>query len=70
MEENLEPKIGIVAHIAGAVSGVLLGFIFYKNYSTTKVMIHRATQWISVILVICWVSVTIFYNIKYNNVQL
>lgn len=29
--ENKDPKIHITAHVAGAVSGILLGFIFYES---------------------------------------
>ena len=70
LQGNLQPKIGIAAHVAGAISGILLGFIFYKNLHSSKVMIHRATKWISMILVTCWIAVTIFYNIKYNKEHL
>lgn len=29
--EHREPQIAIYSHVAGAFSGVLLGFIFYEN---------------------------------------
>lgn len=62
---NSEPRIHLVAHICGALSGLTLGFIFYRNITTSKVIINRLLNILCLILFTCWLFVTIYYNIKH-----
>lgn len=62
---NREPRIHIVAHIAGAISGILLGFIFYQGTGKDRennlkfVTLQRA----SAVLYVSFIILVIVINV-------
>lgn len=66
---NSEPKIGVVAHICGALCGIILGFIVYKNTTSSKIILNRTIRCLCLILFVCWLTVTIYYNVEYSKTK-
>jgi membrane associated rhomboid family serine protease len=60
LNNNEEPRIHIAAHVAGAFSGILLGFIFYHQQNSKKDFIYA--KWISIGLFMTFILVVIAIN--------
>jgi membrane associated rhomboid family serine protease len=70
MNENKEPKIHINAHIAGALSGILLGFIFYESHRIDEEENEKKfkiVKWISIAIYLSFILVTIILNLLSLN---
>lgn len=65
VEGNKEPKIHINAHIAGALSGILLGFACYGNYRHKKTH-FKIAWWLSMICYASFVVAVIIINLARN----
>lgn len=60
---NKEPKIHITAHVAGALSGVLLGFIFYQNRDED--LKFKILKWISLAIYLGFVMLVTAMNVMH-----
>lgn len=64
--ENREPKIAVGSHVAGALSGILLGFIFYaNNHHENKELKFKLFKRISIVAYLSFVVVAIFLNVMW-----
>ena len=57
---NSQPRIGVAAHISGAVSGVLIGFIVYRG---SKLIYYRIFKYLSLFIYLGCFITTIIYNV-------
>lgn len=62
LNNNEEPRIHIAAHIAGALSGVLLGFIFYHQKNSKKDFIYAKRISIGLLTIFIFVVFVIIFN--------
>lgn len=70
--ENREPQIAVRSHIAGALSGILLGFIFYENHrqeSRDVGLKFKILKRTSMVLYLCFVSLIILFNVMWSFVK-
>ncbi|KXJ83888.1 hypothetical protein RP20_CCG027953 [Aedes albopictus] len=58
---NLQPRIGVPAHVSGAICGLLIGFLVYRG---EKVVHFRIGRYVAALLLSGWVVATILYNVK------
>ncbi|XP_065094649.1 rhomboid-related protein 1 [Ochlerotatus camptorhynchus] len=58
---NLQPRIGVPAHVSGAICGLLIGFIVYQG---EKLMHFRIARYGAMVLLSGWVVATIMYNMQ------
>lgn len=63
--ENREPQIAVRSHIAGAVSGVLLGFILYGSEKTCEddKLKFRILKTASLVCCCCFLFVVIVIDV-------
>lgn len=67
--EHREPQIAIPSHIAGALSGILFGFIVYevdRHNNRDENSVFRVLKWASIAFLLCFVAVVVLINV--NNV--
>uniref|UniRef100_A0A023EQZ2 Putative rhomboid-6 n=1 Tax=Aedes albopictus TaxID=7160 RepID=A0A023EQZ2_AEDAL len=58
---NLQPRIGVPAHVSGAICGLLIGFLVYRG---EKVVHFRIGRYVAALLLSGWVVATILYNVE------
>lgn len=64
--ENREPQIAVRSHIAGALSGILLGFIFYEGHRSEnrdEDLKFKILKWASLAGYLSFVTIVILVNI-------
>lgn len=64
--ENREPQIAVRSHIAGALSGILLGFIFYEAHRSEnrdEDLKFKILKWASLGGYLSFVTIVILVNI-------
>ncbi|XP_070503074.1 rhomboid-related protein 1-like [Chironomus tepperi] len=66
LNNNEEPKIHIVAHISGAICGIILGFIFYKKSKTDNDDAKGAKyfKWISIACYLTFICFVIIVHVS------
>ncbi|XP_053664555.1 rhomboid-related protein 2 [Anopheles marshallii] len=69
---NHQPRIGVAAHISGAVCGLLIGFVVYRSKvepDTSKVVVvFRTLRYLATVLLLAWIGVTVLYNLDRSHV--
>uniref|UniRef100_A0A182Q7X4 Rhomboid-like protein n=1 Tax=Anopheles farauti TaxID=69004 RepID=A0A182Q7X4_9DIPT len=69
---NLQPRIGVAAHISGAACGLLIGFVIYQSKvepdSSSAIMILRVLRYLAVVLLLAWLGCTVLYNLDRSHV--
>ncbi|XP_055548382.1 protein rhomboid [Wyeomyia smithii] len=58
---NLAPRIGVAAHVSGALCGLLFGFIAYQG---GKVVGFRIARYLALLLYCGWIVATVMYNLQ------
>lgn len=58
---NLQPRIGVPAHVSGAICGLLIGFIVYQG---GKEIHLRIARYVAALLLFGWIVATIMYNVQ------
>ncbi|XP_055641036.1 rhomboid-related protein 2 [Toxorhynchites rutilus septentrionalis] len=58
---NLQPRIGVAAHVSGATCGLLFGFIVYQG---GKLVYFRIARYAGLLLYLGWIVATVFYNME------
>ncbi|XP_058815494.1 rhomboid-related protein 2 [Topomyia yanbarensis] len=58
---NLAPRIGVAAHVSGAICGLLFGFIAYQG---GKELCFRVARYTAALLYLGWIVATVVYNIE------
>ncbi|XP_058453513.1 rhomboid-related protein 2 isoform X2 [Malaya genurostris] len=58
---NLAPRIGVAAHVSGAICGLLFGFIVYQG---GKELFFRVARYAALLLFFGWIIATIVYNVE------
>ncbi|XP_062548968.1 uncharacterized protein LOC134213700 [Armigeres subalbatus] len=61
---NLQPRIGVPAHVSGAICGLMIGFIVYQG---EKVMPFRIARYAAALLLSGWVVATVMYNVEVRS---
>ncbi|KAL9708322.1 hypothetical protein quinque_011840 [Culex quinquefasciatus] len=59
---NLQPRIGVAAHVSGAICGLLIGFIVYRGGE--KTMAFRIARYAALLLYVAWIVATVVYNVE------
>uniref|UniRef100_A0A8D8B252 Protein rhomboid n=1 Tax=Culex pipiens TaxID=7175 RepID=A0A8D8B252_CULPI len=59
---NLQPRIGVAAHVSGAICGLLIGFIVYRG--AEKTMAFRIARYAALLLYVAWIVATVVYNVE------
>uniref|UniRef100_A0A1Q3FSA0 Putative rhomboid family n=1 Tax=Culex tarsalis TaxID=7177 RepID=A0A1Q3FSA0_CULTA len=59
---NLQPRIGVAAHVSGAICGLLIGFIVYRGGE--KTMAFRIARYAGMLLYVAWIVATVVYNVE------
>ncbi|XP_049536549.1 protein rhomboid-like [Anopheles darlingi] len=69
---NLQPRIGVAAHVSGALCGLVIGFVFFRPMeapeSTRLQIVFRLLRYLGATLAIAWIVVTLLYNLDRTNV--
>uniref|UniRef100_A0A182YFZ5 Rhomboid-like protein n=1 Tax=Anopheles stephensi TaxID=30069 RepID=A0A182YFZ5_ANOST len=69
---NLQPRIGVAAHISGALCGLLIGFVVYRSKvapdTTKEVAVFRALRYLASVLLLAWLGCTVLYNLDRSHV--
>ncbi|KFB39961.1 AGAP009451-PA-like protein [Anopheles sinensis] len=69
---NLQPRIGVAAHISGAICGLLLGFAIYRSKvqpdSAGLTVVFRTLRYLAIALFIGWIGATVLYNLNRSHV--
>uniref|UniRef100_A0A182IVV0 Peptidase S54 rhomboid domain-containing protein n=1 Tax=Anopheles atroparvus TaxID=41427 RepID=A0A182IVV0_ANOAO len=69
---NLQPRIGVAAHISGAICGLLLGFAIYRSKvqpdSIGVIAVFRTLRYLTMALFFGWIGATVLYNLNRSNV--
>ncbi|XP_050078572.1 rhomboid-related protein 2 [Anopheles maculipalpis] len=69
---NLQPRIGVAAHISGALCGLLIGFVVYRSTvgpDTSKaVAVFRTLRYLASVLLVAWLGCTVLYNLDRSHV--
>ncbi|XP_053675519.1 rhomboid-related protein 2 [Anopheles nili] len=69
---NLQPRIGVAAHISGAICGLLIGFVIYKSKvqpeSCGMITVFRLLRYLAIALLVAWIGCTVLYNLDRNHV--
>uniref|UniRef100_A0A182MC27 Rhomboid-like protein n=1 Tax=Anopheles culicifacies TaxID=139723 RepID=A0A182MC27_9DIPT len=69
---NLQPRIGVAAHISGAVCGLLIGLVVYRSKEepdTSKVIVvFRSLRYLASVLLLAWLGCTVLYNLDRSHV--
>ncbi|XP_053692530.1 protein rhomboid [Sabethes cyaneus] len=58
---NLAPRIGVAAHVSGALCGLLFGFIAYQG---GKILCFRVARYLALLLYCGWIVATVVYNFE------
>lgn len=64
--EHREPQIAIPSHIAGALCGILLGFIFYESHrheNREGNLLFKVLKWTSMAFLLCFVAFVVAINV-------
>ncbi|XP_035775346.1 protein rhomboid-like [Anopheles albimanus] len=69
---NLQPRIGVAAHVSGALCGLVIGFVFFRPIvapeSTRLQVVFRLLRYLGATLAIAWIVFTLLYNLDRTNV--
>uniref|UniRef100_A0A182VUU1 Rhomboid-like protein n=1 Tax=Anopheles minimus TaxID=112268 RepID=A0A182VUU1_9DIPT len=69
---NLQPRIGVAAHISGAVCGLLIGFVIYRSKvepdASKVVVMFRSLRYLATVLLLAWLGCTVLYNLDRSHV--
>lgn len=64
--EHREPQIAIPSHVAGALCGILLGFIFYESHrheNREGNLLFKVLKWTSMAFLLCYVAIVVSINV-------
>uniref|UniRef100_A0A182NEK3 Rhomboid-like protein n=1 Tax=Anopheles dirus TaxID=7168 RepID=A0A182NEK3_9DIPT len=69
---NLQPRIGVAAHISGAACGLLIGFVVYQSKvqpdSSSAIVVLRVLRCLAMVLLLAWLGCTVLYNLDRSHV--
>uniref|UniRef100_A0A182TGI3 Rhomboid-like protein n=1 Tax=Anopheles melas TaxID=34690 RepID=A0A182TGI3_9DIPT len=69
---NLQPRIGVAAHISGALCGLLIGFVIYRPKvepeASKAIVMFRSLRYLAVVLLLAWLVGTVLYNLERSHV--
>uniref|UniRef100_A0A182K7V2 Rhomboid-like protein n=1 Tax=Anopheles christyi TaxID=43041 RepID=A0A182K7V2_9DIPT len=69
---NLQPRIGVAAHISGALCGLLIGFVIYRSKvqpdASKVIVMFRTLRYLAAALLLAWLSCTVLYNLDRSHV--
>ncbi|XP_050100507.1 protein rhomboid-like [Anopheles aquasalis] len=69
---NLQPRIGVAAHVSGALCGLVIGFVFFRPMEAPESprlqVVFRLLRYLGATLAIAWIVVTLLYNLDRTNV--
>ncbi|XP_055614393.1 protein rhomboid [Uranotaenia lowii] len=63
---NLQPRIGVAAHVSGAICGLVFGFIVYQGCG--KVSFLRVARYAGLFVYLGWIVLTVVYNFRKASV--
>ncbi|XP_058058658.1 rhomboid-related protein 2 [Anopheles bellator] len=70
---NLQPRIGVAAHVCGAICGLLIGFAIYRPKeapgSDRTRAVFRSLRYLAIALATGWLVLTVLYNLDRTNVM-
>ncbi|XP_052866706.1 rhomboid-related protein 2 [Anopheles cruzii] len=70
---NLQPRIGVAAHVSGAICGLLIGFAIYRPKETPDsdrtIAVFRSLRYLAIALATGWLVLTVLYNLDRTNVM-